>query len=135
MPRRALSSSLHPEVGNNLIGIFYHFGRAPDRLSSRKRCARLMSIAVCVSASAVQYAHVPPACSVQLCCLHRLPPRLLPTAYCLLITAYGPPSAACCLRLPPPASRLRMRMRMPPVLHRYRLLLHSAYVHVPLPQE
>ena len=61
--------------------------------------------------------------------------RLLPTAYCLLITAYGPPSAACCLRLPPPASRLRMRMRMPPVLHRYRLLLHSAYVHVPLPQE
>jgi hypothetical protein len=100
-----------------------------------------MSIAVCVRVSAVQYAHVPPACSVLLCCFAAYTAyRLPPTAYCLLSTAYGPLAAAYCLRLPPTACRLppvhaHAHAACARVLRTYRLLLHSAYVHVPLPQE
>ena len=137
MPRRALSSPLHPEVGNNLIGIFYNFGPSAGSSSLRKRCARLtVSIAVCVRVSAVQYAHVPLACC--LCSAAYTAYRLPPITYCLLPTAYGPPSAAYCLRLPRAACRLppaHAHEPMPRVLHTYRLLLHSACVHVPHPQE
>ena len=119
----SLLSAMHEESAQ--LSSAPRGGRQPDRhllplrtsagsSSSRKRCARLtMSIAVCVRVSAVQYAHVPPACS---CCSAAL---LLtpPTTYRLLSAAYRLRPAGCRLlptpttyRLPPAACACACRL-------------------------
>jgi hypothetical protein len=103
--RRALSSPLHPEAGDNLTGIFYCFWRVPDRRRRGKGApahdvwssgVRVTVQVLCAYPYALAY------------CLSRKPPP----ACCLLPAAYGLPlpSTACRLlptltapyRLPPP---------------------------------